>query len=77
VPEIDPERAGPAARRLFDADRVLFGRVLGASRVYAHRPAVFLRLQDLHRTLAEGSELPPGLVTAARRRVAALYESPF
>jgi hypothetical protein len=77
VREVDPDAATPAQRRLFDADRALFGRVLGASRVYAHQPEAFLRVVELHRTLAEGSALPPGVVAAARRRVAELRESPF
>jgi alkylhydroperoxidase family enzyme len=77
VGEIEPARAGGAQRRLFDADRELFGRVLSASRVYALQPEVFLRVQDLHRELAQRGSLPPGVVTAARLRVAELRQSPF
>ncbi len=77
VPEVDPASASPAQRELFEADRALFGRVLSASRVYAHQPEIFLQVQALHRTLAGRSTLPPALVSIARLRVAELRQSPF
>lgn len=77
VPEVDPDAASPAQRELFANDRALFGEILSASRVYAHQPEVFARVQELHGTLARESSLPEPLVRKARLRVAELHRSPF
>ena len=77
VSEIGDEAASAAQRQLFARDREIFGEVLVASRVYAHQPEVFLRVQALHAALAETSSLPVGLVSRARLRVAELRDSPF
>jgi hypothetical protein len=77
IPEVSEETATPMQQRLFDGDRALFGEVLGPSRTYAHRPEVFLGVQELHRALAETSTLPAELVALARFRVARLHSSPF
>lgn len=77
VSEIGDDGATPEQRRLFAGDRALFGAVLNASRVYAHRADAFLGLLAFHGALAERSVLPPRLVEVARLRVAELHESPF
>ncbi len=77
VRQIDPDDASPEQRELFELDIALFGEPLSATRVYALRPEVFRRVQDLHAALADTSQLPPGVVARARTRVAELYDSPF
>jgi hypothetical protein len=77
VPEVDPADASQAQRALFESDLEVFGEILSASRVYAHQPEVFARVQELHEALWKASTLPEPIVRKARLRVAEIHRSPF
>ncbi|MEA2624067.1 MAG: hypothetical protein QOD06_112 [Candidatus Binatota bacterium] len=72
ITEVDPERADPSVRRVFDAQKRQWGVVLAPYPIYGRRPSIFRAVNGMWAGLAQSGLLDRGLVSLLNRRVASL-----
>ncbi len=77
VSEIEDAGGDPDLERIYTRERDLFGRVLGPTRVMAHRPGILRAAKSLYAACDTSGLLPAGLLSLVYARVAAINACPF